>query len=214
MRLLLLCCLGTLARPTRGLIPQLVARARTGTSSVPRLASTASGSSLSGPDSVDALRERLFVELDDGFPLFAHTNADGAPLQYERADGGGEAFALLYTDIEHALAELAKNRRKYPTLGLRVAPVGLGEACRRARDGAAKIAPGPRALAAAREIDAGWDSARVPLFGCTRLAAQDDAPGARPRLRRGGSRRRWPRRRRRSSGRGPRRWRTRRRSSS
>ena len=179
---LLLCCLAALARPTRGLLPRLGARTRGATCAPPRAASAAPESSVSGPDSVDALREQLFVELDDGFPLFTHANADGAPLQYERADGGGKAFALLYADIEHALAELAKNRREYPTLGLRVSPVGLGEACRRARDGAATIAPGPRALAAARDIDAGWDAARVPLFGCARLAAQGDAPGARPRV--------------------------------
>ena len=115
---LLLCCLAALARPTRGLLPRLGARTRGATCAPPRAASAAPESSVSGPDSVDALREQLFVELDDGFPLFTHANADGAPLQYERADGGGKAFALLYSDIEHALAELAKNRREYPTLGL------------------------------------------------------------------------------------------------
>ena len=179
---LLLCCLAALARPTRGLLPRLGARTRGATCAPPRAASAAPESSVSGPDSVDALREQLFVELDDGFPLFTHANADGAPLQYERADGGGKAFALLYSDIEHALAELAKNRREYLTLGLRVSPVGLGEAWRRALGAVGDDRAGPARRGGARSTRAGTpracrsSAARASPRRATRRGARPRVP--------------------------------------
>ena len=79
-------------------------------------------------------------------PTFCVANAEGQPLQYE-ADG--KPLAMFYTCVDAAKAELADAKKEYPDLDLDIIPMGLGEAFRLARSGAAVLVPSARSLLAA-----------------------------------------------------------------
>ena len=97
-------------------------------------------------------------------PVFVCANAAGQPLQYER---DGRPIALFYTDIAQAQRELKDRRKDFPKLDLRLLPIGLGSAFKRASVGNAIIVPSAAELANAAEPEAGEVyAAGVPLFGC------------------------------------------------
>lgn len=113
----------------------------------------------------------------DALPAFACVNAAGEPLEYER---DGAPLAIFFADLERARAELASASAKYPSLGLRLMPIGLADAFRRSCLGGAVLVPGAQELEAASDPDADspWESDQLPLFGCLEMT-RPNADGSR-----------------------------------
>ena len=109
----------------------------------------------------------LQAVLDASVPVFCLANAAAEPLQYDRE---GVALAVFFADANAARQELASADEKYPELGLRVTPMGLGTAFEAARNGRALLVPGAGELKAARDPDGGgWEDDALPLFGCLQM---------------------------------------------
>jgi hypothetical protein len=105
----------------------------------------------------------LMAELDQ-VPVFVCANAAGQPLQYEKE---GRPLALFYTDLAQAQQELKERRQELPELDLRLLPIGLGSAFKRASVGNAIVVPSAAELANAADPEADEPyGAGVPLFGC------------------------------------------------
>ena len=109
-------------------------------------------------------------------PTFCVANAEGQPLQYE-ADG--KPLAMFYTCVDAAKAELADAKKEYPDLDLDIIPMGLGEAFRLARSGAAVLVPSARSLLAAGAPPTATPVGQeVPLFCCMEMSQEGPDGGA------------------------------------
>ena len=109
-------------------------------------------------------------------PTFCVANAEGQPLQYE-ADG--KPLAMFYTCVDAAKAELADAKKEYPDLDLDIIPMGLGEAFRLARSGAAVLVPSVRSLLAAGAPPTATPVGQeVPLFCCMEMSQEGPDGGA------------------------------------
>lgn len=99
--------------------------------------------------------------LDDAVPCFVVTDEDLRPL----AD---QPTVLCFADAVAAQTELIRAKEEYPTLNLRLQPVGMGTALERARLGRARVIPSGKELGMAREAypdGEDWDGGALPLFG-------------------------------------------------
>ena len=63
----------------------------------------------------------------DELPAFAIVNAENAPLEFEDEETGRKV-SLFFVDVATARAQCARFAAQFPSLGLRLMPVGLGMA--------------------------------------------------------------------------------------
>lgn len=102
----------------------------------------------------------------DTLPVFTCVNEDGEPLGYER---DGEQLAIYFSDVDRAKLELETMGEKFPTLGLRLIGVGLGDVFRQHTEGRALLVPSQEALAGAGDD---WDSETLPLYTCLSMSSK------------------------------------------
>lgn len=107
----------------------------------------------------------LQTELDT-LPVFTLVNAKGDPLVQQTP--AGAPVSIFFADLFRAEAELANANRLFPDLKLKILPIGLGDAFKRAQDGSAMLVPSANELAAAG-MDPATSQSILPLFGCTKL---------------------------------------------
>ena len=129
----------------------------------------------------DALRVTM-QELNAA-PVFAFTSEDGKMLQ------NGQELVLFFADIDHALLELSNARMDRPDQGMKLMPVGLGNAFAAVSEEKAIFVPGPSEVAAAQDLQLGpaemaadmlasagiespvvqWERDVLPVFGCFQM---------------------------------------------
>ena len=135
-------------------------------------------------ESAEAWRVAL-AELNAA-PVFALAGEAGNMLQFEE---DGKPLVALFADIDRALEELEKSRSNTPGLGLRIVPLGLGDAYQQQQQGKALVIPGAEevreaqamqlsapAEATAMLASAGiaapvveWERDVLPVFGCAQI---------------------------------------------
>jgi hypothetical protein len=105
--------------------------------------------------------ESLKASLDDSVPVFVVTDEAQRPL-------ASQPRVLCFLDAVAAQSELVRAKDEYPSLDLRLQPVGLGTALERARLGRASVVPSAEELDVARAAfpdGEDWEGGALPLFG-------------------------------------------------
>ena len=80
-----------------------------------------------------ALPYAELISARDELPAFAIVNAENAPLEFEDEETGRKV-SLFFVDVATARAQCARFAAQFPSLGLRLMPVGLGMALQRSRE--------------------------------------------------------------------------------
>ena len=101
----------------------------------------------------------------------------------------GKPCMAFFADIDRALEELEKSRSNTPELGLKIVPLGLGDAYRQQQQGKALVIPGTEEVREAQAMQMGapadaaamlasagidnpvveWERDVLPVFGCAQL---------------------------------------------
>ena len=119
----------------------------------------------------------------DELPAFAIVNAENAPLEFEDEETGRKV-SLFFVDVATAQAQCARFAAQFPSLGLRLMPVGLGMALQRSRERGDRLVPSEADVAAALQLEGGgaidWDAGDLPLFGCYQMRLPRRGGGGEP----------------------------------
>ena len=105
--------------------------------------------------------DELKASLDDSVPVFVVTDEALRPL-------ASQPTVQCFVDAVAAQTELDRASAEYPSLDLRLQPVGLGTALVRARLGRARLIPSSREVEVARGAfpdGEDWDGGAWPRFG-------------------------------------------------